>query len=135
MTPELTYLLLTAILTGALWIPVVIGYVKTRGPLQPADYVVAPTSPLPPWVNRANRAQINAVENLVTFATVVLIAHAAGISTAVTVNAAAVYFYARLAHAVVHITGFSLFRARTLLFTVAWIAFMTFAVEVLRHAF
>lgn len=135
MTTELLYLLLTAILTGVLWIPVVIGYVKTRGPLKPEDYVVAPSSPLPPWVNRANRAQVNAVENLVTFATVVLIAHAAGISTSVTANAAAVYFYARLAHAVVHITGFSLFRARTLLFTVAWLAFMTFAVEVLRHAF
>ena len=135
MTPELTYLLLTAILTGILWIPVVIGYVKSRGPLKPSDYVVAPTSPLPPWVNRANRAQVNAVENLVTFSTVVLIAHAAGISTSVTMYAAAVYFYARLAHAVVHITGFSLFRARTLLFTVAWVAFMTFSFEILRHAF
>ena len=134
MTTELFYLLLTTILTGILWIPVVIGYVKTRGPLKPEDYVVAPTSPLPPWVNRANRAQINAVENLVTFAAVVLIAKAAGISTPLMANAAAVYFYARLAHAVVHITGFSQFRARTILFTVAWLAFMTFAVDLLRHA-
>ena len=134
MTTELFYLLLTTILTGILWIPVVIGYVKTRGPLRPEDYVVAPTSPLPPWVNRANRAQINAVENLVTFAAVVLIAKAAGISTPLMANAAAVYFYARLAHAVVHITGFSQFRARTILFTVAWLAFMTFAVDQLRHA-
>lgn len=135
MTTELLYLLLTAILTGVLWIPVVIGYVKSRGPLKPSDYVVAPSAPLPAWVNRANRAHVNAVENLVPFAVVVLVAHAAQVSTAVTANAAAVYFYARLAHAVVHITGFSLFRARTLLFTVAWIAFMTFAVEVLRRAF
>ena len=134
MKTELMYLLLTAILTGVLWIPVVIGYVKTRGPLKPSDYVIAPTSPLPAWVNRANRAQVNAVENLATFAPVVLIAHAAGISTSVTVASAAVYFYARLAHAVVHITGFSLFRARTLLFTVAWLAFLTFAIEVLRKA-
>ncbi len=134
MTTELFYLLLTAMLTGVLWIPVVIGYVKTRGPIQPADYKVAPTSPLPAWVNRANRAHINAVENLVPFAVVVLIAHAAQISTSVTENAAAVYFYARLVHAVVHITGFSMFRARTVLFTIAWIAFMTYAVVVLRHA-
>ncbi len=134
MTTELMYLLLTAILTGVLWIPVVIGYVKTRGPLKPSDYIIAPTSPLPAWVNRANRAQVNAVENLATFAPVVLIAHAASISTSVTVASAAVYFYARLAHAVVHITGFSQFRARTILFTVAWIAFLTFAIEVLRKA-
>jgi hypothetical protein len=36
------------------------------------------------------------------------------------------------AHALVHITGFSQFRARTVLFTVAWIAFLTFAIELLR---
>jgi uncharacterized MAPEG superfamily protein len=134
MTTELMYLLLTAILTGVLWIPVVIGYVMSRGPLKPADYKVAPTSPLPDWVNRANRAHVNAVENLVPFAAVVLIAHAAQVSTAVTANAAAVYFYARAAHAVVHITGFSHFFARTVLFTVAWLAFMAFAVELLRRA-
>jgi len=133
MTTELFYLLFTAMLTGVLWIPVVIGYVKTRGPLKPSDYVVAPSGPLPAWVNRANRSHVNAVENLVTFATVVLIAHAAGVSTPVTAASAAVYFYARAAHAVVHITGFSMFRARTVLFTIAWIAFVTFSIELLRR--
>ena len=133
MTTELFYLLLAAILTGVLWIPVVIGYVLSRGPLKPSDYKVAPTSPLPAWVNRANRAQVNAVENLAPFATVVLIAHAAGVSTSVTEISAAVYFYARLLHAPVHISGFSLFRARTVIFTVAWVAFITFAIELLRH--
>jgi len=34
MTTELFYLLFTAILTGVLWIPVVIGKVLTRGPLR-----------------------------------------------------------------------------------------------------
>jgi uncharacterized MAPEG superfamily protein len=134
MKSELLYLLLTVIVTGVLWIPVIIGRVKARGPLKPSDYVIAPTSPLPAWVNRAHRAQVNAVENLATFAPVVLIAHAAGVSTSVTAASAAVYFYARLAHAVVHITGFSQFRARTVLFTVAWIAFLTFAIEVLRKS-
>lgn len=132
MATELFYLLLTAILTGVLWIPVVIGYVLARGPLKPSDYKVAPTSPLPDWVNRANRAHINAVENFAIFAAIVLIAHALGVSTPVTRIAATVYFYARAAHAVVHITGFSLFMARTVLFTVAWIAFVAFAIELLR---
>src|SRR5258706_14595485 len=131
MTTELFFLLLTVILTGVLWIPVVIGYVSSRGPLKPSDYKVASTAPLPAWVNRANRAHVNAIENLVPFATVVLIAHAVGVSTSVTATSAAVYFYARAAHAVVHISGFSQFRARTVLFTVAWIAFVTFAVELL----
>lgn len=134
MTSELTYLLLTAILTGVLWIPVVIGYVLARGPLKPADYRTVPTSPLPDWVNRANRAHLNAVENFAPFAAVVLVAHAVGVSSAVTEGCAAVYFYARAAHAVVHLSGTGLFLARTLLFTVAWIAFIAFAIEVLRQA-
>ena len=133
MTTELFYLLFATILTGVLWIPVVIGYVLSRGPLKPSDYKVAPTSPLPDWVNRANRAHVNAVENLVTFATVVLIAHAVGVSTSITEISAAVYFYARAAHALIHISGFSLFMARTVLFTVGWLAFVTFAIELLRH--
>ena len=131
MKTELLYLLLTAILTGLLWIPVVIGYASSRGPLTPSDYRVAPRSPLPDWVNRANRAHLNAVENLAPFAAVVLIAHATGVSGATTEICAAVYFYARVAHAVFHISGFGLFMARTVAFTVAWVAFITFAVVVL----
>jgi uncharacterized MAPEG superfamily protein len=133
MTTELFYLLFAALLTGVLWIPVVIGYVSSRGFLKPADYKVAPTSPLPDWVNRANRAHMNAVENIASFATVVLIANSVGVSTSITEISAAVFFYARAAHALIHISGFSLFMARTVVFTVAWVAFMTFAVELLRH--
>jgi uncharacterized MAPEG superfamily protein len=134
MKTELFYLLLTALLTGVLWIPVVIGYVTTRGLLRPVDYQVAPTSPLPDWVNRANRAHLNAVENFATFAAVVLIANAVGLSTPVTQMSAAVFFYARAAHAVVHISGFGHLMARTVIFTVSWLAFMAFAIELLRHA-
>jgi len=133
MTTELLYLLLTAILTGVLWIPVVIGYVLSRGPLKAVDYKIAPTSPLPHWVNRANRAHINAVENLAPFATVVLIAHAVGVSDSVTAISAAVYFYARVAHAAIHISGIGLFMVRTVVFTIAWAAFITFASELLRR--
>jgi uncharacterized MAPEG superfamily protein len=134
MKTELFYLLLTAILTAVLWIPVVIGYVTSRGLLTSTTYKVAPTSPLPDWVNRANRAHLNAVENLAPFAAVVLIAHATGVSSAVTANCAAVYFYARLAHAVIHISGFGLLMARTVVFTVAWVAFMVYAVVLLQRA-
>ena len=134
MKPELFYLLLTAILTGVLWIPVVIGYVSARGPLKPSDYKTMPTSPLPDWVNRANRAHLNAVENIAPFAVVVLIANAVGVSSTVTATCAAVYFYARLAHALLQISGFGLFMARTFAFTVGWIAFMTFALVLLQRA-
>jgi len=133
MNPELAYLLLTAVLTASLWIPVVIGYVKTRGPLTADSYRVAPTDALPAWVNRANRAHQNAVENFAPFAAVVLAGQALGVHTSLTVACAAVFFWARLAHAVVHISGFGLFRARTLLFTIAWIAFLVDAIALLRR--
>lgn len=134
MKTEVLYLLLSAILTGVLWIPVVIGYVTARGVPTAQEYKVAPTAPLPHWVNRANRAHLNAVENLAPFAVVVLVAQLMNVSTQLTAECAAVFFYARLAHAVVHISGADLLKARTVTFTVAWIAFMIYAVVLLKHA-
>jgi len=89
---------------------------------------------LPHWVNRANRAHMNAVENIAPFAAVVLIAYSLDVSTPTTEISSAVYFYARVAHALIHISGFGQFKARTVAFTIAWVAFMTFAVELLRQA-
>ena len=134
MKAELQYLFLTAMLTGILWIPVVIGYVSARGTLRPVDYRTAPTSPLPDWVNRANRAHLNAVESLTPFAVVVIIAQILGISTSVTVTAAMVFFWARLAHAILHLSGIGILMARTVAFTTGWLAFMTFAWELYRHS-
>ena len=134
MKTELFYLLLTSVLTGALWIPVVVGYVSSRGFPTPTDYRTAPTSALPDWVNRANRAHLNAVESFAPFAAVVLIASATGTSNAVTESCAAVYFYARVAHAILHISGFGLLMARTVAFTVAWVAFVVFSAVVLNGA-
>jgi uncharacterized MAPEG superfamily protein len=134
MKTELFYLLLTALLTGVLWIPVVIGYVKTRGPLTEESYKSPPTSKLPDWVTRANRAHVNAVENFGPFAAVVLIAQLVNVSTPTTVACAEIYFLARLVHAIVHISGFGKFRARTVLFTIAWIAFLVYGIVVLMRA-
>jgi uncharacterized MAPEG superfamily protein len=134
MKTELFYLLLTAIVTGSLWLPVVIGYVLSRGTLTAAHYKTAPTSPLPDWVNRANRTHQNAVENFAPFAAVVLIAQAANVSNSVTEICAVIYFYARVAHALIHISGVGLFKVRTLVFSVGWAAFICFAVVLLQHA-
>jgi uncharacterized membrane protein YecN with MAPEG domain len=65
---------------------------------------------------------------------VVLIAQAIGLSTPTTQACAAVYFYARLAHALIHISGFGLLMARTVAFTVGWAAFMVYAVALLQRA-
>jgi hypothetical protein len=57
-----------------------------------------------------------------------------GVHTALTVACAAVFFWARLAHAIVHVSGFGRFRARTVLFTIAWLAFVVDAIALLRRA-
>jgi uncharacterized MAPEG superfamily protein len=74
------------------------------------------------------------VESFAPFAAAVLIANACRVSTSITVTSAAVFFGARVAHAVIHVTGFQWLMARTVMFTVAWGAFVAFSVELLRQA-
>ena len=133
MTTELFYLTLTALLTGVLWIPAVLGQVASRGVLTAEGYRSAPTSPLKDWARRADRAHINAVENFAIFAAVVIVAHLIGLSTGLTRGAAAVYFFARLGHAIAHISGTGILMIRTVLFSVSWLAFVVIAFEVLRY--
>lgn len=57
------------------------------------------------WVGRAKRAHLNMLENLVLFAALVLVAHVAGKSNAMTVLGAQLFFWARLAYAIVYIAG------------------------------
>ena len=134
-SPELTYLILIAILNGVLWIPVVIGYVSTRGTLKPKDYVSLPDSPLPNWVNRANRAHMNAVENLSPFAAIVLVAHVLEYSTEVTQLMAAIFFWFRLVHAGVFIAGLNRLMIRTVIFSLSNIAILVYGVVVLAQLF
>jgi len=63
---------------------------------------------LPPftgWAGRARRAHLNMLENLVLFAVLVLVAHAAGKSNAMTVLGAQLFFWGRLAYALIYVAG------------------------------
>jgi uncharacterized MAPEG superfamily protein len=63
---------------------------------------------LPPvtgWAGRARRAHINMLENLVVFAIVVLVAHVTGKANAMTALGAALFFWARLAYAIIYVAG------------------------------
>lgn len=57
------------------------------------------------WVGRAQRAHRNMLESLVLFAALVLIAHVSGRANEVTALGAALFFYARLAYAVIYVAG------------------------------
>jgi uncharacterized MAPEG superfamily protein len=130
MKTELLYLTLVTALTGLLWVPYILDRVATRGLIDTVGY---PSDPKPqsPWARRLMKAHANAVENLVVFAALVLIAQAAGLSTGATATACVVYFWARVVHALAY--TFAVPWLRTLAFTVGFLAQATIAWQLLTH--
>ena len=130
MKPELFWLALTATMTGLFWMPYILNRAFRAG--VPGAFLT-PKMEAPPaeaeWALRAKRAHSNAVENLVVFATLVVVAQLAGVSNQTTALAAAIYFWARLGHYVVLALGIPY--ARTLIWTVSWVAEMVIAWQVL----
>lgn len=70
--------------------------------------------PLTGIAGRAKRAHLNMVENLVLFAALVLIAVAGNKANAMTATGAMIFFWARLAYAVIYLVGLPWLR------TVSW---------------
>jgi len=128
MKTELFYLTLSTALTGLLWVPYIIDRVGVWG-LVPAVSYPAESKPQSPWAMRLMKAHANAVENLVVFATLVLVANAMGISTSATAASCMAYFWARVAHAVVYTFGVPWLR--TLSFTVGFLAQACIAWQIL----
>ena len=69
------------------------------------------------WAGRAQRAHRNMLENLILFAILVLVAKAAGVSNSMTLLGAQLFFWGRVAHAIVYIAGIPW--ARTAAWTVS----------------
>ncbi|MGO8916253.1 MAG: MAPEG family protein [Stellaceae bacterium] len=57
------------------------------------------------WAGRARRAQLNMLENLPLFIALVLIAQIAGRTNAMTALGAQLFFWGRLAHAIIYVAG------------------------------
>lgn len=57
------------------------------------------------WAGRAQRAHRNMLESLVLFAGLVLVAHLAGKANATTLLGCQLFFWARLAYALVYVAG------------------------------
>jgi uncharacterized MAPEG superfamily protein len=75
-------------------------------------------------------AHDHAVENLVIFAPLILILNEIDYSTKWTVYAAAVYFWARVAHLIVYSLGLPVFR--TLAFTIGFLAQAVLALAIFK---
>lgn len=124
MTTELIYLTLVAVLTASLWIPFIVG-VNVQKDVYAGDFTRPPdVSKFAPWIHRAHRAHLNAVEQVLPFAVLVLLLNSIGVSTSWTVGASVAFFWLRLAHAVGMITGLARFPVRPILFTAGWICIL-----------
>lgn len=128
MNTETLYLVWVTLLTAVIWVPYVVNRTMVRGIADTVGYPPDP-KPLAPWAERMKAAHDNAVENLVIFATLVLAAQILEISTALTATAAAVYFWARVVHVIVHTLGVPWLR--TLAFVAGFVAQLVFAWELL----
>src|SRR6202166_817046 len=120
MSMELMWLTLTVILTGLLWVPYILDRVMVRGLMGAMGNPSRKDKPQSPWAQRLYFAHTNAVENLVIFASLVLILDDINHSTQTTAIACAVYFWARLAHVIVYLLGIPVLR--TLAFAVGFLA-------------
>lgn len=127
MTTELFYLTLTSIWLATMWAPFIAGAVRHDGENMRRN-LVTPRNPatLPPWVQRANRAHVNLVEQFGPYAVLIITLHMMGVSDAWTVGAAAAFFWLRVAHAGVMWAGVSV-PVRPMLFTGCWVSILILA--------
>jgi uncharacterized MAPEG superfamily protein len=130
LSKELFWLTMTCILTLVIWVPYVLDRIKVRGLWATLDNPSPKDKPQSPWAQRLYFAHTNAVDNLAVFAPLVLILNTIDISTRTTAVACAVYFWARLAHAVVYALGLPVFR--TLAFTVGFLAQVALVLAIFR---
>jgi uncharacterized MAPEG superfamily protein len=127
MTPELTYLTYSVVL---LWIIVMVHAataIRQNGGLTMANA----RDDLPPpsvFGARAKRLVENSKENMLIFAPLVLVAAAANISNQWTILGAQLYFYARIAHAIIYLAGWPIIRPLAWLAGVVACAFLLLAV-------
>ena len=114
MTPELIYLVWSAVLTFVLMLIAVSGATLQVGlPTLAGNREDMPD--MTSWAGRAERAHSNMLENLVLFAILVLVAQAAGVRNAMTLLGAQLFFWGRVGHAVLYIAGIPWAR------TAAWV--------------
>ena len=114
MTPELIYLVWSAVLTVVLMLIAVSGATLQVGlPTLAGNREDMPD--MTSWAGRAERAHSNMLENLVLFAILVLVAQAAGVRNAMTLLGAQLFFWGRVGHAVLYIAGIPWAR------TAAWV--------------
>jgi uncharacterized MAPEG superfamily protein len=101
MSIEMRYLLAAVVLTALLRVPWLLNKVSVRG-LQKISGYPSESEPLAAWARRLWYAHEDALDNLILFTPLILLLEATEVSSAISRLAAATYFWARLAHAIVY---------------------------------
>ena len=119
MTTDLSMLAWTSGLTALLWLPYILVRIAKYGVMEALTYR-ADGKPVAAWAERAKYAHYNAIENLVVFAALVLVAHLTGAANDATAAAAVTYFLARLLHYPAYVAGIPYGRTPT--FAIGWLS-------------
>jgi uncharacterized MAPEG superfamily protein len=109
-SPEILYTAGAAALTGCLWMPIIVNRLREMGVWKALSNPEPDQRPRANWACRMGHAHRNAIENLVVFAPLALAVHGLGLGSGATATAAAVYFWSRLAHALIYTLGVPLLR-------------------------
>ena len=126
MKPELELLVWSVALAFVQVLVAVVGHMLQAG--LPAlagnrEGLAGPTG----WAGRAARAHRNMIENLVLFAALVLIAVASGKTDSTTLLGAQLFFWARVAYALVYLAGIPWLRTGVWFVSVIGLALLFFA--------
>ncbi len=116
MTTDLSNLAWIAILTTLMSVPYLMARILKYGMMPVLSYRFD-EEPVPAWAVRAKRAHYNAIENLIPFAAVVLVAHLTQSNNATTALWSTVYLWARIAHYFGYMSGYA--ALRTIFFSIA----------------
>jgi len=113
MTPELMYLVWSAVLTLVL-VVIAVGGATLQVGLPTLAGNREGLLEMTGWAGRAARAHRNMLENLILFAVLVLVAHIVGVHNPMTLLGVQLFFWGRVAHAIVYLAGLPWLR------TMAW---------------
>jgi len=129
LPPELKAVALSAILTGILWVPIVLNRLMEMGVWKALKNPEPDVRARADWAYRLAAAHRNAIENLVVFAPLAMMVHWLGMNDALTAAAAAAFIWSRVAHALIYTFGIPLLR--TIAFVVSFGAETVMAMRLL----